>query len=190
MKTFRFWTLALLAAILLCSAFSVPAQAGTFTVTLDKNTPKCTSATLCTATDVTSLKEGFWTFSVTVTGRVNSLGLQIKNSFPGAADFCWGFSGNNPKGTFLVTTSPFIIPVATTNACGTQWADTNGDPLSFVAYIKTSDPKAKVVITVTYPDLVALNGTAFKEGGSRAADTLQDQGIVEGKERYGKPSQA
>lgn len=189
MKTFRFWTLALLAAILLCSAFSVPAQAGTLTITLDKNTPKCTAGTLCTATDVTS-GEGFWTFAVTVTGKVNSLGLQIKDSFPGASDFCYSSSVKNPRGTFPVTT-PMMIPAAATDACGTQWVDTNGPPFSFVAYIQTSDPKANVVITVTYPDpVVVLNGIAFKESGSRAADTLQDQGIVEGKERYGKPSRA
>ena len=189
MKTFRFWTLALLAAILLCSAFSVPAQAGTFTVTLDKNTPKCTAGTSCTNVGVMS-GAGYWTFDVTVTGKVSQLGLQIKNSAPGAADFCWSFSGRQPSGHFGLTTSPIVIPEATSNACGNQWLDSNGPPLSFVAYFQTTDRTAKVVITVTYPDLVALNGTAFKENKSRAADTPRDAHILGSKERYGKPSRA
>lgn len=121
--------------------FTLPANAGTFSFTLRKNSPP-------SEVPVTS-GAGDWTFTYTVKGRVSFLNMNIKNHAPGAADFCWHSGVRQPSGTKTVDTG--LIPAAGAQACGTNWFDP--DPaLWSVVYIDTADPNASVDITVVYPD--------------------------------------
>jgi hypothetical protein len=133
-----------IAAILAFVASTVPLNAETFYFELTKNIPEAHF-------DVTS-GPGIWSFHVEVTGKVNSLSFPIKNSAPGAADFCSAGSGppRNPKGIIDFDTSP--IPEAACQACGTTWFDTNGSALALVGYLQTGDRNARVQVWVTYPD--------------------------------------
>jgi hypothetical protein len=129
------------AAILLFLGSTLSMNAGTFAFTLTKNTPQA-------SLEVTS-GAGNWVYTITVTGRVSFLSLNIKNSAPGAADICSHEGLRQPKGTIVVVTDP--IPAAAPDACGTDWADTNGTPFSLVAFIETSDKNARADIRVDYP---------------------------------------
>jgi hypothetical protein len=168
----RFWlAIPLLAmAVILYLGFTASAQAGTLSVTLSKATPSL-------YTDVTS-GDGPWSFMVTVTGRVDYLQIHIKNN-PGPGDICFHYAVSKPRSrTFSFQTPP--IPEAKVNACGSQYPDTNGEPLSLFTYIKTPDANAQVVISVMYPDdvpedLEALTGAPFQEGTlARVADSAVD----------------
>jgi len=143
--------LTLLAGVLFCLGPSVLAQENPFLITLDKAHPTV-------KTNVAS-GAGPWHFVVTVVrGKVNSLGLQIKDDGIGSGDICWLTSFRNPKGQFSFDSKD--VPAATVDACGPNFPDENGDPLTLVAGIQTGDAKAVVVIEVTYPDPaspVALN---------------------------------
>ena len=120
---------------------TLPANAGTFTFTLSKNTANVNTAVLSGA--------GPWNYNYTVTGRVSSVGLNIKNHAPGAADFCSAYGERQPSGTISYSTD--TIPAAGFQVCGVQWVDPDPE-LWLVAYVQTGDNKAKVVVTVTYPD--------------------------------------
>ncbi len=138
----------LLAGVLFCLGSSVLAQAGGFTITLDKAHPTVKMDALSGA--------GNWNYSVTVvSGKVSSLSLQIKEDGIGSSDFCWGTSYRRPIGTILGSAEN--IAAATVEACGPDFPDDNGDPLNFKAFF-SGDVKAVVTIEVVYPDpLVALN---------------------------------
>src|ERR1700693_4697725 len=87
--------------------FTLPASAGTCSVTLTKAHPQ--DSGFCQVIS----GEGFWTFTYTVSGNVNSLGLQIKNN-PGAGSICWvGGGPRKPKtGDPLISTEPYLVPAA------------------------------------------------------------------------------
>jgi len=99
---------------------------------------------------------------VTVTGRVSLLGLAIKNSAPGAADYCSVANLRQPKGNTVIVTEPGMgldpIPAAVAYACGNHWTDiimsgdTDNNPLAFLGRIDTADPGARVDIQVDYPN--------------------------------------
>lgn len=151
----------LVVGVLFCLGFSAPAQAqDPFTITLTKSSPQACGSTGDTspACNVDSAAGG-WSFSISVRGKVSFLGLQIKNN-PGAGDICWHQSFRQPSGTFSVSASN--IPAAATNACGDQYRDTNGEPLTVFAYIQTGDANASVSIIVTYPAETALKGPALR----------------------------
>ena len=141
--------LTLLAGVLFCLGPSVLAQENPFLITLDKAHPTV-------KTNVAS-GAGPWHFVVTVVrGKVNSLGLHIKDDGFGSGDICWLTSFRNPKGQLIFDTED--VPAATVDACGPNFPDENEDPLTLVAGIQTGDAKAMVVIEVTYPaSPVALN---------------------------------
>jgi hypothetical protein len=132
----------LLTGILVFLGSTLSMSAGTEVITLTKASPEAYPAVTSGA--------GNWVYTITVTGKVSFLGLNIKNSAPGAADFCSHSALRQPKGSSVVVTDP--IPAAAPGACGTDWPDTNGIPLSLVAYIDTADRNARVDIRVDYPD--------------------------------------
>ncbi len=143
MRSIRFAKLStLLAATLIFLGFAVTADAGEIQVTLNKANQLVNVNVLSGAGD--------WVFTYTVTGRVNLLGLAIKNN-PSAGDFCWGTQVRKPKGSDQEITAQ-SIPQAALNACGVQFQDTNGIPLSFNAYIQGVDPGGSIAIAVSYPD--------------------------------------
>lgn len=127
---------------LLMMGFALPAAAGTFSFTLSKNTASAYFPVFSGA--------GSWTYTYTVKGKVNSLGLNIKNHAPGAADFCSAYGARQPNGSNVVVDTEFI-PAAVAQACGWQWPDPDPE-LWLVAYVQTGDSKASVDVTVTYPD--------------------------------------
>lgn len=131
----------LLAGILFFLGFAVPADAGTCYTELKQDHQRDND--FCNVIS----GEGDWVFIYTVTGRVNDFQLAIKNN-TSAADFCWGFGKRKP--TSGMVTAP-NIPAATEGACGDQFPDTNGDPLTVTAVI-VGDAKGKVTISVEYPD--------------------------------------
>lgn len=132
------------AAILVFLGSTLPMNAETLYFELTKSAPQAHF-------DVTS-GPGIWSFHIEVTGKVNSLSFPIKNSAPGAADFCVTGGGlpRNPKGIIDFDTNP--IDAAACQACGTTWFDTNGSPLALVGYLQTGDRNARVKIWVTFPD--------------------------------------
>jgi hypothetical protein len=147
MRTIRLVKIStLLAGILVFLGFSLPAVAGTCSVTLTKAHPQ--DSAFCQVIS----GEGFWTFTYTVSGNVNSLGLQIKNN-PGAGSICWvGGSPRKPRtGDPLISTDPYLVPAAETGVCGFDFEDSNGDPLAVAAFIQTA-PGGTLALTVTYPD--------------------------------------
>jgi uncharacterized membrane protein YphA (DoxX/SURF4 family) len=142
MKTIRLAKIStLLAGILFFLGFAFPAKADTFNVTLTKANPSV-NVGVCSGA-------GDWVFTYTVTGRVNLLGLAIKNN-PSAGDFCWGTQVRKPKGTDQEITA-VGIPAAALNVCGVEFQDTNGVPLNLSAYIEGVAPGGSVDINVDYP---------------------------------------
>ena len=127
-----------------CVALSAPAVAQTtqsFPIHLTPSAPQQMFDILSAAGD--------WHFVVTVngqTGSVGDVGLSIRDSNPG--DFCFFWAKKRPTGTYFVTAS--AMPAATVDACGTQYPDTNGDPLVLLAFMQ-GGKKADVTITVMYP---------------------------------------
>jgi len=94
----------LLAGVLFCLGPSVLAQDNPFLISLDKAHPTVIK-------DVTS-GAGPWHFVVTVVGKVNSLGLQIKDDGIGSGDICWLTSFRNPRGQWSFDSED--VPAATT----------------------------------------------------------------------------
>ena len=161
MKLYKLSGVVVVAAILVCLGFSAPAKAiqySTFTCTLTRANPQSTdtSPNPCTADAGNILSgEGPWTFEYTVVGEVSFLGLQIKNN-PGAGDICFVIGFRQPTGTNIAfSTSPKVIEEATTNACGPQFTDTNGPPLTLFAYIQTGVPGSSLTLDVHYPTCLA-----------------------------------
>ena len=120
---------------------------------------------------------GAWEITITVTGRVSSFGFNIKNN-PGAGDICFHWGQRNPAtGTSTISTSPYVVPAATTGACGNQFKDTNGDPLTLFVNIQTGDSKAAVDVKVTYfnPNYVPTTSRLLVPGRREdAAKSLAD----------------
>ena len=122
---------------------SAPVEAGTLpAITLTRANPQVN-------VDVTS-GAGDWVFTYYVTGKVSFLSFNIKDN-PGAGDICSHTEIRQPKRGPGSRTAD-NVPVATLNACGGQFEDTNGPPLNLQAFIQTGDDNASVVVTVTYPD--------------------------------------
>ncbi len=143
MKTIRVAKISiLLAGAFLFLGVAFPARAGTCHVTLDKNNTQGNGD----CANVTS-GAGTWVFTYTVTGKVTSFGRHIKNN-PGAGDICWQSGIRKPKSGG--DTAPGI-PAAAQSACGDEFTDTNGDPLTLSAFIQGGSD-ARVDITVDYPD--------------------------------------
>jgi hypothetical protein len=142
MKFIRFAKLSTMLAGLLVFGPSMPAKAGTCHITLTKNNDQGNGD----CTNVAS-GAGTWVFTYTVTGKVTSFGRHIKNN-PGAGDICWQSSTRKPKSGG--DTAPGI-PAASQGACGDEFTDTNGDPLTVFAFIQGSGD-ARIDITVDYPE--------------------------------------
>ena len=166
-RTLLTGVLSLVAAILVCLEFAAPVEAvtySTFTCTLTRANPQSTntSPNPCTADARNILSgEGYWNFEYTVVGNVSFLGLQIKNN-PGAGDICFVIGFRQPRGTNVpFSTNPKVVEEAYTSACGTQFTDTNGPPLTLFAYIQTGDanPDAGVTLTVHYPTCSSTDGS-------------------------------
>lgn len=158
MRMIRFAKISiLLTAILVFLGSTLPMPAGELNFVLNKMVPQAHF-------DVFS-GPGPWSFHIEITGKVNSLSFPIKNSAPGAADFCpvvvvGGIAPpRNPKGTYDWSTND--VPAAVCQVCGSQWFDTNGDALALVAYLQTGDKNASVAITVTFPD--PLDGQLMRD---------------------------
>lgn len=173
MKPYKLSGAVAVAAILFCLGFAAPAEAvtySTFTCTLTRANPQSTntSPNPCTKPDGTPADarnilsgEGYWNFEYTVVGNVSFLGLQIKNN-PGAGDICFVVGFRQPRGTNVpFSTNPKVVEEAYTSACGTQFMDTNGPPLTLFAYIQTGDanPDAGVTLTVHYPTCSSTDGS-------------------------------
>lgn len=145
MKMIRFAKISiLLGGILVFLGFTVPIGAQTLTpitLQLTKANPSV-NVGVCSGA-------GDWVFTYTVTGRVNLLGLAIKNN-PSAGDFCWGTQVRKPKGIDQEITA-VGIRAAALNVCGVQFQDTNGVPLNLNAYLEGVALGGSVDITVDYP---------------------------------------
>ena len=186
------------AAILVCLGFAAPAKAtdySTFTCTLTEANAYSpnTSPNPCTTTADRTLSngstarnvlsgEGYWNFEYTVVGNVSFLGIQIKNN-PGAGDICFVYSDRLSKTkhtNVAFSTNPIVIEAAATSACGTQYTDTNGPPLTLFAYIQTGDPNASVTLDVHYPSCLATNtsGNCTTENGFALNGTALQQGAL------------
>ena len=143
MATIRFAkTSTLLAGALFFLGVAFPARAGTCHIALDKNDTQGNG-------DCASVLSGAgtWVFTYTVSGKVTSFGRHIKNN-PGAGDICWQSSIRKPKSGGDMVPG---IPDARQGACGDDFIDTNGDPLTVFAFIQ-GGADAKVNLTVDYPD--------------------------------------
>jgi hypothetical protein len=151
MKRIRFAKIStLLAGIVAILGFAIPADAETFQVTLTKASPS-KNVSVCSGA-------GDWAFTYTVTGRVNLLGLAIKNN-PSAGDFCWGTQKRKPK-TGDPTITAEGIDAAAFEVCGPdppQFQDTNGVPLNLSAYLEGVTAGASVDVTVVYPPRAATD---------------------------------